>query len=154
MLKRLMIVGGLMAVLLMPAGPARADVFPDKPHKGLQIDFTLDGVAITDSEDEETSRQLTRKFRGVVTGTKVRVSGQAFSVEERAEVKVTLSAGSKTKNDSFDLKPNPGRREFKLELDVPKGARGAHFLISVLLEKPSGPGPVVIRTDGRFAAQD
>jgi hypothetical protein len=154
MLGRLAYAALLALALLLRHGAAQADLFPDKPFKGMQIDFQLDGMAITDAEDEETARQTTRKFRGVVTGNKVRVSGQAFSVEEKAEVTVKLSAGHKTKDAAFDLKPNPGRREFMLELDVPKGARGAHFLISVMLEKPAGPGPSAIRTDGRFAAKE
>ncbi|MCC7167772.1 MAG: hypothetical protein IT565_09385 [Rhodospirillales bacterium] len=145
-------VAGLALVAL--GGPALADLYPDKPSRGMQIDFQIEGMAITDAEDEDADRQLTRKFRGQVSGAKVRVWGTAFSVEEEAELVVKLSAGVNTKDVKADIRPGPGRKDFRLELDMPAKARGAHFLISLVPAKAKGPGAAkALRLDGRFAVQ-
>ncbi len=149
-----MMVGPALGLALaLGSGPAWADLYPERPSRGMQIDFQIEGLAITDAEDSEADRQLTRKFKGQVNGGKLRISGTAFSVEEEAELKVKLSAGVNTKDLAFDIRPNPGRKDFKLELDMPAKGRGAHFLISLVPAKGKGPGAAkALRLDGRFAA--
>lgn len=126
------IIGAILGLgLLGGAASARADAFPDKPYFGMQLEYKLEGVAPTGYEDLETPRTVTRLLEGLLTGKKVKISGQAFSVEEAAELTVTISAGPDMKKDSYPIKIVPGRREFSFEIDVPAKARGSH--ISVLI---------------------
>ncbi|MBF0269284.1 MAG: hypothetical protein HQL44_11905 [Alphaproteobacteria bacterium] len=127
-MKRIM---GAVAALLMGSLAARADVFPDRPYYGMQIDYKIDGIVPTGFDDRETPRTVTRLLEGLLIANKVRISGQAYSVEEKAELTVTVSAGRDMKKDSFTIKPNPGRQDFAFEIDVPEKARGSH--ISVLI---------------------
>jgi hypothetical protein len=119
----------LLTVLL--AGAAKAEIFPDQPYYGMQIDYKLEGIAPTGFDDRETPRTVTRLLEGVLTGAKVKISGTAYSVEDNAELTVTISAGPDMKKDSYAIKQRPGRKDFSFEIDVPKGARGSH--ISVLI---------------------
>lgn len=126
------IIGALVAFgLLAGATSAQADVFPDKPYFGMQLEYKLEGVAPIGYEDLETTRTVTRLLEGLLTGKKVKISGQALSVEEAAELTVTISAGRDMKKDSYPIRINPGRRDFSFEIDVPANARGSH--ISVLI---------------------
>lgn len=127
--------GVLFLLALLQAAPALAEVFPDKPYYGMQIDYKLEGVAATGFEDRETPRTVTRLLEGMIVDKKVRISGQAFSVEDKADLIVTISAGPDMKKDSYVIKPNPGRRDFSFEIKVPENARGSH--ISVLINPQS-----------------
>ncbi|MCC7166116.1 MAG: hypothetical protein IT565_00950, partial [Rhodospirillales bacterium] len=63
------------------------------------------------------------------------------------------SAGVNTKDFKAEIKASPGRKEFRLELDMPAKGRGAHFLISLMPARNKGPGAAkALRLDGRFAA--
>lgn len=124
------------------ASPALAEVFPDKPYFGMQVDYKLEGVAATGFEDKETARTVTRLLAGVITDGKVKISGQAFSLEDKADLIVTISAGTDMKRDSFTIKPNPGRQDFSFEIKVPEKARGAH--ISVLIN-PQAPDKNLVK---------
>ncbi|TAN52718.1 MAG: hypothetical protein EPN26_07620 [Rhodospirillales bacterium] len=115
---------------------ARADVFPDQPYFGMQLDYQVEGIVLTGFDDRETPRTVTRMLEGVLTANKVRIKGVAYSVEDKSEVILTISAGPDMKKDSVFIKPQQGHKDFSIEIEVPPKARGSH--ISVLINPETG----------------
>ncbi|MBF0167726.1 MAG: hypothetical protein HQL45_08845 [Alphaproteobacteria bacterium] len=121
---------------------ALADVFPDQPYFGMQLDYQIEGIALTGFEDRETPRTVTRILEGVLTAGKVSIKGMGYSVEDKAEIMVTISAGTGMKKDSWTIKPKPGHKEYAIEIEVPPNARGSH--ISVLIN-PEAQGKNLVK---------
>jgi hypothetical protein len=122
---------GLVLAALLTSATARAEMFPDAPYYGMQIDYKVEGIAPTDFEDRETTKIVTRVVGGILTGKKVRISGKAYSTEDGAELTLSLAAGFDVKKERLRIELGQKRLDFSLEIDVPPKARGSHIAILI-----------------------